>query len=124
MQFLGGGENYPLHAGFGFDQQDVRMAVSRWVDPDPPRAFVPVQVATGGLVFACAWLRRRRIGDDRDAVAYAYVLTSMWLVLFGPCTQTPTYLLAGPAVALLVVDAWRRGVGRVGVVVLVTADRF
>ena len=92
-------------------RQDVRLLLCRWLAPVPARAFVPVQVATGGLVLACALVRRRRTGDDRDALTYAYGLTSMWLVLFGPCTQTATYLLAGPAVALLLVDAARRGVG-------------
>lgn len=110
FQFLVNGENYSYHPEFGFDQQDVRLLVSTWIKPIGVRAFLPVQVATGALVLACALWRRRRTGDDADTLVYAYVLCSMWLVLFGPCTQTPTYLLAGPAVSLLLVDAYRRRV--------------
>lgn len=110
IQFLVNGENYSYHPEFGFDQQDVRLLISTWIAPIGVRSFLPVQVATGALVLGCSWWRRRRTGDDGDALVYAYVLSSMWLVLFGPCTQTPTYLLAGPALSLVLVDAARRRV--------------
>lgn len=110
FEFLVHGENYSYHPEFGFDQQDVRLLASTWIAPIGVRAFLPVQMATGALVLCCVLWRRRRNGDDSDTLCYAYVLCSMWLVLFGPCTQTPTYLLAGPAVSLVLIDAARRRV--------------
>jgi hypothetical protein len=124
LHFLTSGENYALHQPFGFDLQDVRLLVSRWVTPVMPRDFVPIQIAAGGLVLTCALLRRRRSTNEVENIRYAYCLASMWLVLFGPCTQTPTYLLAGPAVGLVLMNAWRRGVNRGTWTMLVIAAVF
>lgn len=124
FQFLLRGENYAYHPEFGFDSQDVRLLISTWIRPIGVRAFLPVQVASGILVLGCALWRRRRTGDDVDTLVYAYILSSMWLVLFGPCTQTPTYLLAGPAASLLLIDAYRRRISTWAGIGLFVATTF
>ncbi len=37
------------------------------------------------------------------------MLVSLWFVTFGPSVEAPTYLLAAPALGLLLIDSRRRG---------------
>ncbi|MGL4549950.1 MAG: hypothetical protein ACRC33_02080, partial [Gemmataceae bacterium] len=65
--------------------------------------FFAVQALTGALIPLVLLL------DREDAERRALVLVSLWSVTFGPSVESPTYLLAAPALALLLLDARGRG---------------
>ena len=94
------------HVGWKF--VDFRMFLARCSIVISPQNYIPVQVITGLLIFVCMYIYRRAWDCGRRTLLFAYVLTSIWLVLFGPSTEEATFLLAGPAVSWLLVEAYRR----------------
>ncbi len=92
----------------GWVHVDFRTFLARWFIVISPRNYIPVQVITGSLVFFCVYIYRRFCRCERRVLLYAYILTSIWLVLFGPASEEHTYLLAGPAVSWLLIEAYRR----------------
>jgi hypothetical protein len=66
------------------------------------RSFFFVQAFTGALIPLVLLL-------NPDAVLRrGFVLVSLWFVTFGPSVEAPTYLLAAPALAMLLVEARQR----------------
>ncbi len=94
------------HVGWKF--VDFRTFLARWFIVISPRNYIFVQAITGSLIFVCMYIYRRACDCGRQTLLFAYVLTSIWLVLFGPGTEEATFLLAGPAVSWLLVEAYRR----------------
>ena len=87
---------------------DLRAFLARWLVTISPRNYIPVQVITGLLVGLCVYIRRRSSQSKQQTLLYAYILTSIWLVLFGPASEEATYLLVSPAVCWLLIDAYRQ----------------
>lgn len=102
MQYLASGEHYTLQ----LVRVDVRTFVETWIGPITTAGFLPVQMFSG-MVIAFLVLCRQNVegfwkeGENKALGLAAYSMTSLWLVLFGPATEEATYLLAAPAVALL-----------------------
>lgn len=64
--------------------------------------YFAVQAVTGALILLVLLLNRQ------DAERRAFVMVSLWFVTFGPSVEAPTYLLAAPALGLLLVDTRQR----------------
>jgi Glycosyltransferase family 87 len=68
--------------------------------------FLIVQVATGLLAAVLCLIARWRLRWAADRLApFAYALGTFWMLLFGPATESSTYVLIAPLAAWLVVDA-------------------
>ena len=106
LSCLTAGTRYASAAGWV--HIDFRTLLARWVMLISPRNFIPIQAITGLLIFVCMYIYRRRCHCERRTLLYAYILTSIGLVLFGPASEESTYVLAGPAVCWLVIEAYRQ----------------
>jgi len=86
--------------------RDWTMIPRIWLDVVPPPAFTrAVSVAAGGLMAGLMLLAARRVGPAA-AVPTAVNVSLIWMTLFGPATENPTYtLVALPAGAALA--TWR-----------------
>ena len=87
---------------------DFRTFLARWFVTISPENYIPVQVITGLWVGLCAYIYRLSSDSKRETLLYAYILTSIWLVLFGPASEEATYILASPAACWLLIDAYRQ----------------
>lgn len=76
--------------------------------PISERAFSLVGAVAGTLVFlVCVWVARRG-GDRRQTLTWVFLWFATWVVLCGPATESCTYVVAAPAIAWALVEAWRR----------------
>jgi hypothetical protein len=79
--------------------------------PLSPEIFQLLEVLAGGVVLClCAWQRRRE-GQLRGQLLLIFLLFSVWVVLFGPATESCTYVVMAPAIAWSLVEAFHRPAG-------------
>lgn len=76
--------------------------------PISERTFALIELLAGVAVLVICLGIARRLTDRREILFRTFLWFSLWVVLFGPATESCTYVVAGPAVAWAVVDAWRR----------------
>jgi hypothetical protein len=71
-------------------------------------AQTSVRVVAALVVLALAIVARRRHGREQAAIEI-FSLAATYLMLFNPRTENNTYLMIGPAVAVMAVQAWIDG---------------
>jgi glycosyl transferase family 87 len=72
------------------------------------RAFLLLQVLAGGLVAIVCWLGRD--WPENRRLVCLLTLASCWMLLFGPSTESATYVVLAPAVVLALVQAFQQEV--------------
>jgi hypothetical protein len=72
------------------------------------RAFLLLQVLAGGLVAIVCWLGRN--WPENRRLVCLLTLASCWMLLFGPSTESATYVVLAPAVVLALVQAFQQEV--------------
>jgi hypothetical protein len=74
--------------------------------PIQPWSYSLIQVSTGfALAFACVWGRRKDWKIER-LLTVPFFLGSAWMTLCGPATESQTYLLLAPALAIALVQSF------------------
>ncbi|HET6882208.1 MAG TPA: glycosyltransferase family 87 protein [Pirellulales bacterium] len=76
--------------------------------PISQNTFALVGLLAGAAVMVICLSISRRIADRREVAFRTILWFSLWVVLFGPATESCTYVVAAPAVSWAVVEAWRR----------------
>ena len=105
LSFLTDGTRYTRSGSMHID---FRTFVNTWFATISLRSYILIEIITGILVFVCVYIYHRLRASERQAVLYAYILTSIWLVLFGPASEEATYVLVSPAVCWLLINAYRQ----------------
>jgi hypothetical protein len=90
-----------------------------WGHPLAPRTFGALGVVTGAAILGFCLVHVRRNPSRRELLTWIFSLFAVWAVLFGPATETCTYVLAAPAVAWTLIAAFRRSGAWVARAVLV-----
>jgi hypothetical protein len=72
------------------------------------RVFLILQVLAGGLVAVVCWLGRD--WPENRRLVCLLTLASCWMLLFGPSTESATYVVLAPAVVLAVVQAFQQNI--------------
>ena len=72
------------------------------------RALLLLQVLAGGLVAIVCWLGRD--WPENRRLVCLLTLASCWMLLFGPSTESATYVVLAPAVVLALVQAFQQEV--------------
>jgi len=72
------------------------------------RVFLLLQVLAGGLVAIVCWLGRD--WPENRRLVCLLTLASCWMLLFGPSTESATYVVLAPAIVLAMVQASQQGV--------------
>jgi len=103
--------DFPLRGCY----RDLALLFRVYLVPLPPRAYHAIQVAAGIAMAAVVWMYRRQPGaratetpslalrTDSQTIALAFALGSIWVTVFGPATESCTYLLLAPVLAAAVV---------------------
>jgi hypothetical protein len=89
--------------------------------PLPGRWFAALELLAGAVVLGLSWLHARRTPDPRDRLTQVVLLYSVWVVLFGPATESCTYVVMAPAIAWALVDVWRRPARKLTRLVLIAS---
>jgi hypothetical protein len=87
--------------------RSVDHLLSVFGHPLDPRVFLLAQLIVGmGILVACLVFRRR--ADLRQQLLQAFLLFSAWVVLFGPATESCTYVVIAPAIGWALVESFGR----------------
>ena len=86
---------------------DIRMLFRVWSVPLSSRAFVIMQIFSGTLVIICAWIGKVLDSPKERFIAWVFSLSCCWMVLFGPATESSTYVLIAVATAWAVTELLR-----------------
>jgi len=87
--------------------RDVRLLCRVWLEPLSPATYVALQVLAGAGIAGLCLAARRRLQASLLAVVLG--LGCCWMTLFGPATESCTYILLAPSLAWAVIDLWPRG---------------
>lgn len=87
-----------------FNLVGVRELLARHGYDFEMRSFFWIQAFTGALIPLLLL-----VSSPENRVRAAFLLTSLWFVTFGPSVEAQTYLLAAPALGLLLAQAQQRG---------------
>jgi hypothetical protein len=85
----------PMHRGY----HDFQKLLRCWGAPVPLPTYRAMEVVAGGLAAALLVWGRRRGWDRRRQVQACAALGLVWCTLFGPATETATYILLAPIAA-------------------------
>jgi hypothetical protein len=92
-----------------FAYRDLALLCRAWLIPLSPAGYRAAQLLAGaGMAFLCLACRRGGWPEHRT-LALLFTLGSCWMTLFGPATESCTYLLLAPALAFAVREAWLPG---------------
>jgi hypothetical protein len=73
-----------------------------------PTAYLGFQMlSAAGIAAGCLWCRLRGWGQRRF-LTVLFSLACCWMTLFGPATESSTYMLLAPTLAWTVLQAWLR----------------
>jgi hypothetical protein len=72
------------------------------------RTFLVLEMLAGAAVLGLGLWQARHTTDQRVLLTRVYVLFAIWVVLFGPATESCTYVVAAPAIAWILVEAFDR----------------
>jgi hypothetical protein len=77
-----------------------------------PQTFAVLGLAAGVGTLLLSLLFASQVDDHRAVLLRLYLLFAVWAMLFGPATETCTYIVLAPACAWCIVEGWRhqRGV--------------
>jgi Glycosyltransferase family 87 len=89
----------PIHKGY----HDFQKLLRRWGVPTSLSTYREMQVAAGCLAAGFVLWGRRRGWDRAQQVQACIGLGLVWCTLFGPATESATYMLLAPVAALAVV---------------------
>lgn len=76
--------------------------------PISERTFALLGLVAGAAVMLVCFTVSRRLSDRRELVFRTFLWFSLWVVLFGPATESCTYVVAAPAAGWALVEAWYR----------------
>lgn len=82
--------------------------------PLPPQSFMAAQLLAGLAVLGLCLVQARRSAALGPPLHTAFQLFTCWAMLFGPATETCTYIVIAPAIAWSLVDAFSRPVSWAG----------
>jgi Glycosyltransferase family 87 len=96
---------FPMNEGY----RDFYL-LTRFVGvPMQPTAYLALQLSTAaGVAAICLMARLRRLPGPQ-LVQTVLALGCGWMTVFGPCTESCTFILIAPALAWALVDAFQPG---------------
>jgi len=87
--------------------RDFRLLWSLWITPMDYHVYQIIEVAAGVVIASVCLLRLRVCGPDRRLHALLFSLGCCWMTVFGPATESVTYVFLAPAAAWAVLRVMR-----------------
>jgi hypothetical protein len=75
-------------------------------EPLEPRSFLYMQIAAGAVVLGLCMIYAWREPDLRRRLTMTFFLFTAWAMLFGPATETCTYVIVAPPIAWTLIEAF------------------
>jgi hypothetical protein len=94
--------------------RDFRQLWSLWITPLDYRAYQIIEVVAGVAVAALCLFRLRTRGPDCRLHGLLFSLACSWMTVFGPATESATYVFLAPAAAWAVLRVLRERPSRLG----------
>jgi hypothetical protein len=94
--------NWPL----ALAPYDLWLLVRLTQTPISPAAYTFIQLGLAGGVAGLCLLTRLSALPVRQCLTVLSTQVCCWMILCGPATEWPTYILLAPIVAWVVIDAW------------------
>jgi len=76
-----------------------------------PHTFLALQVLAGLFILGCCFIHSCHELALRPRLTMMFSLFTAWAILFGPATETCTYVVIGPAIAWALVEAFGQPAG-------------
>jgi hypothetical protein len=89
--------------------RDFYLLTRFFAAPLPPRLYLALQLAAAWAVAGVCLLGRLQRWPKKHLVQTLLALGCCWMVVFGPSTESCTFILLGPALAWALVDAFQPG---------------
>ena len=95
-----------------FWYRDFRLLWMVWLGPIGPQSYRLTQMTVAASLAVICWAARRsRFQTQRDIPAermpiLVLGMSCCWMTVFGPATETSTYMLLAPSLAWALVEAW------------------
>jgi hypothetical protein len=86
--------------------RDFRLLCRVWLTTPAPALYLLLQALTGLGVAGLCLLSARRGRSQNDVLILLTGLGCCWMTVFGPATETNTYVLLAPTTALALAQAW------------------
>lgn len=87
---------------------DLQLLFRVWLTPIGLTTYRLIEIGVGMAFAAIVWAAQRRGGPERRVLILALGLACVWMTVFGPATESPTYLLLAPSVVWGVLSCWRQ----------------
>jgi hypothetical protein len=76
-----------------------------------PEWFLFLEILAGGAVLTLCLRQARRTNDPRQRLTHLLILFALWVALFGPATESCSYVILAPALAWSILEAFHRPSG-------------
>ncbi len=86
--------------------RDFWLLCRVWHIPLSAGAYLAVQLSAALAVAGTCLASHRAAWPKRKVLMLALALGTCWMMLFGPATESSTYMILGPALAWTVLEAW------------------
>jgi hypothetical protein len=87
--------------------RDIRLLFRVWLVPLSPPMFVALQLSTAAGSAVLCWLAARRGWSWAEQLLLAMQLACGWMTLFGPSTESATWIVLAPPLLLSLLLAQR-----------------
>ncbi len=85
--------------------RDLWLLIFVYGVPISRQAYMLIQIAGGALVAFMCWRRQRAGWPTQALLTSALALTTAWMMLLGPATESSSFILLAPSFAWSVLEA-------------------
>jgi hypothetical protein len=90
-----------------FTNLDFQMLCRAWVTPISPRTYCIIQLIAAAIIGSLCLAARRLGWQTGRLLTLVLGLGCVWMTVFGPATESPTYVLLAPSAAGALLSSWR-----------------
>jgi hypothetical protein len=91
--------------------RDLWLLIFLYALPISRKMYVLIQIAGGALVAFLCWRRQRACWPTKALLTSALALTTAWMMLLGPATESSSFILLAPSFAWSVLEAIQEPTG-------------
>ncbi len=90
--------------------RDIRLLFRVWWVPLPEKVYPALQILVAGVMAGLVlWARYRQL-DQKELLTFLTGLACLWMTIFGPATESPTFIVLAPSLAAFLLLVWSRPV--------------
>ncbi len=103
-QYQGMLDEFLYERNFILWYQDAMYLWNHWVGPMNRTTYTGVSILAGGVVALAVWRLRKQL-PVRDVLIGAFGMARAWMMVFGPASESTTYIMLVPAASLAMLQS-------------------